>query len=99
MIIEPVTFRTVGAYQILRKYDSHHAQLRVLVCEGPSLLAWVGAFRHEPFTTRERWLLDQLVTPLRDRLTLERRLDITKSCEPATTSVGTPIEASRGLTS
>lgn len=51
-------------------------QLRVLVCDGPVLLAWVGAFRDRPFTDAERWLLGTLVRPLRDRLTMERRLAI-----------------------
>jgi DNA-binding CsgD family transcriptional regulator len=49
-------------------------QLRVLVCDGPSLLAWVGALREGPFTTRERFLLRALVPALRHRLLLERQL-------------------------
>ncbi|MFN7135252.1 MAG: hypothetical protein ACK4N5_24470, partial [Myxococcales bacterium] len=36
--------------------------VRVLVCEGGSLLAWVGAFRREPFTARELRLL-AAITP------------------------------------
>ena len=48
--------------------------LRVLVCEGPSLLAWVGAFRTRPFTRTQATLLDSLVPALQRRLTLERRL-------------------------
>lgn len=52
--------------------DADH--LRVLVCEGPTLLAWVGGFRERPFTPRERRLLARAVPPLRRRLALERRL-------------------------
>lgn len=50
-------------------------QLRVLVCDGPALLAWVGAFRDRPFAQADRAALEALVRPLRDRLTLERRLN------------------------
>ncbi|WPB78095.1 LuxR C-terminal-related transcriptional regulator [Archangium violaceum] len=45
--------------------------LRVLVCEGSSLLSWVGALRSEPFETWERRVLQALVPALRERLTLE----------------------------
>ncbi|MDQ3264069.1 MAG: LuxR C-terminal-related transcriptional regulator [Myxococcota bacterium] len=49
-------------------------QLRVLICEEDCLLAWVGAFREEPFSSREAALLAQLVRPLQERLSLEQRL-------------------------
>jgi DNA-binding CsgD family transcriptional regulator len=49
-------------------------QLRVLVCDGPSLLAWVGAYQTEPFDVRQRRLLAALVRPLRSRLLLERQV-------------------------
>ena len=49
-------------------------QVRALVCEGPILLAWVGGFRREPFTDRERRLLAALVPTLRRALGLHRRL-------------------------
>jgi DNA-binding CsgD family transcriptional regulator/PAS domain-containing protein len=48
--------------------------VRTLLCDGPSLLAWFGAFRDRPFDDRERMLLSMLVRPLRDRLTLQGRL-------------------------
>lgn len=51
-----------------------HDQLRVLVCEGPVLLGWVGGFREEPFTRREQAALAALVVPLRRALALRRRL-------------------------
>jgi DNA-binding CsgD family transcriptional regulator len=52
----------------------HRDQLRVLICDGPSLLAWTGVFRPEQFTDRERLILTCLIPPLRQRLTLERQL-------------------------
>lgn len=45
---------------------------RALVCEGPRLLAFVGAFRARGFTERERLIMGRLVAPLRIRLRLER---------------------------
>ncbi len=48
--------------------------LRTLVCDGPSLLAWVGAFRAEPFNPQEVRLLQALTPALQRRLGLEVRL-------------------------
>ncbi len=48
--------------------------LRTLVCDGPALLAWVGAFRAEPFSPREVRLLQALTPALQRRLGLEVRL-------------------------
>jgi len=52
-----------------------HDQLRVLVCDGPSLLAWVGAYQRESFARAQVAALRMLVAPLRRRLTIERRLN------------------------
>ncbi len=64
---------------MLRLVEAHgfstRDQLRVLVCDGPELLALVGALRERPFRREERDALQALVRPLRDRLALERRLD------------------------
>ncbi|MHB8878454.1 MAG: response regulator transcription factor [Myxococcaceae bacterium] len=49
-------------------------QLRVLVCEGASLLAFVGGWRQDPFTPRERRLLQALVPAIQRRLSVERLL-------------------------
>lgn len=49
-------------------------QLRVLVCEGPTLLAWVGGYRPDPFGERERELLRRIVPALRSRLVVEQQL-------------------------
>ncbi len=58
-------------------------QVRALICEGPTLLAWVGAFRPEPFTAVEKQLLGQLVPPLKRRLKLDRLLNTTALRESA----------------
>jgi DNA-binding CsgD family transcriptional regulator len=49
-------------------------QLRVLVCQGASLLAWVGAMQPEPMTSWQKSALRRLVPAFRQRLALERRL-------------------------
>lgn len=49
-------------------------QLRSLICDGPKLLAWVGAVDSAPFGPREEALLGALVPALQQRLSLERRL-------------------------
>ncbi|HET8723115.1 MAG TPA: helix-turn-helix transcriptional regulator [Anaeromyxobacteraceae bacterium] len=48
--------------------------IRSLLCDGPSLLGWLGAFGERRFDGRERGLLGQVVRPLRDRLALQARL-------------------------
>jgi DNA-binding CsgD family transcriptional regulator len=51
-------------------------QVRLLVCEGPRLLAWVGAIREEPFQRREIDALQTLADPLRRRLVAERQVPV-----------------------
>lgn len=51
-----------------------HQQLRVLVCDGPRLLAWVGGMQPEPFSPRQRRLLAALVPSLQRRLLTEELL-------------------------
>jgi DNA-binding CsgD family transcriptional regulator len=53
-----------------------HEQFRVLVCDGPLLLAWVGVFTRKPIEPRDHLLFRRLVVPLRRRLTLERQLGL-----------------------
>jgi DNA-binding CsgD family transcriptional regulator len=66
---------TEGAVTLYRQLKMEHMfQLRALVCEGSTLLAWVGALRSEPFTPREQRLLQELVPSLQRRLELEKRL-------------------------
>jgi DNA-binding NarL/FixJ family response regulator len=64
-----------GATTLYRQLRMDHMfQLRALVCEGSSLLAWIGALRSEPFTPREQRLLQELLPSLQRRLELETRL-------------------------
>ncbi len=49
-------------------------QLRVLVCDGPMLLAWIGGFKPSPFTARDRRLLARLTPAMRKALAMHRRL-------------------------
>jgi DNA-binding CsgD family transcriptional regulator/PAS domain-containing protein len=51
-----------------------HRHLRILLCEGASLLGWFGMLSREPFTARERRLLRGLARPMHHRLLAERRL-------------------------
>jgi DNA-binding CsgD family transcriptional regulator len=51
-----------------------HDQLRVLICDGPRQLSWIGATREERFTRREVTLLRRLTKPLQRRLRLEQQL-------------------------
>lgn len=69
--------RTIWTCELgFRKLDIRaHDQLRVLVCDGDSLIYWLGAFQAEPFTERQRLLLKDVATPLRERLLVERRTD------------------------
>ncbi|MFY0528079.1 helix-turn-helix transcriptional regulator [Archangium gephyra] len=48
--------------------------LRVLVCDGPALLGWVGAMRSEPFEARDLHLMRELIPSLQRRLALDSRL-------------------------
>jgi DNA-binding CsgD family transcriptional regulator len=50
-------------------------QMRVLVCEGPSLLAWVGGWQSTPFERRQVDVLRALLPDLQRRLALERQLE------------------------
>jgi DNA-binding CsgD family transcriptional regulator len=52
-----------------------HDQLRVVVCDGPSLLGWFGGFQPAAIEPRQRALLDALVPDLRHRLLVQRRLE------------------------
>ena len=53
---------------------NRHLHHRVLLCEGPILLAWFGTLHVGPLAPRQSTRLRALVGPLRRRLALERRL-------------------------
>jgi DNA-binding NarL/FixJ family response regulator len=58
-------------------------QLRALVCDGDTLLAWIGGYREERFTPTEVQIFNALVPDLRRRLQLEKRLDEAEVCRAA----------------
>jgi DNA-binding CsgD family transcriptional regulator len=71
--------RTGQAFALRRVLEpvglGDYGHLRVLLCEGPSLLGWFGALSGEPFTARQRGILRALARPMHDRLLAERRLE------------------------
>lgn len=58
-------------------------QLRVLVCDRSTLLAWVGFYRQEAFSSRERALLSAVVPALQTRFRFERQMDRAHALEAA----------------
>lgn len=72
----------------------HHVQLRVLVCDGPSLLTWFGALQPEPFHPRQHRLMGALVPAIRRRLAIESQLAsfpcVTAGLEAALEAIGAP---------
>jgi DNA-binding CsgD family transcriptional regulator/PAS domain-containing protein len=70
-----------GSYPSLPIFNAYSAlglaqadQLRVLLCRGPTLLAWIGGFRQEPFTERERAMLTMLIPSMSARMSFEDRM-------------------------
>ncbi|HEX7604297.1 MAG TPA: helix-turn-helix transcriptional regulator, partial [Polyangiaceae bacterium] len=51
-------------------------QVRTLVCEGPSLLTWMGFFQSSPYEKRQRRLLSYVTPALQQRLAAERWLGV-----------------------
>lgn len=51
-----------------------HRHLRILLCEGASMLGWFGLLSREAFTARQRWILRTLARPMHRRLLAERRM-------------------------
>jgi DNA-binding CsgD family transcriptional regulator len=86
---------------------SHDGLLRVVVCDGPSLLGYLSFFQPRAFEARQQRLLARLVPALRRRLSRERLMTMAASTRllldaaiseiPATTFVvserGTVLEA------
>jgi DNA-binding NarL/FixJ family response regulator len=57
-----------------RLADDH--QLRMLVCDGPALLAWVGVLQREPYTPRQLQRYRAIASALRARLVAESRVQM-----------------------
>ncbi|MEP6865164.1 MAG: helix-turn-helix transcriptional regulator [Deltaproteobacteria bacterium] len=75
-IIPPSEYEASRIYrEVMEPSGLHlHRQPRVLVCDGPSLLGWFGAFHPMPFDARQNGLLAALVPAVRARLRMERQL-------------------------
>jgi hypothetical protein len=67
-----------------------HDQVRVLVCDGPQALGWIGATRELAFREHEVAILRRLTRPLVRRLRLERH---THSVPPMAAVVEALLEA------
>ena len=69
-------------------------QIRALICDGASLLAWFGAFHPEPADARQQEIMIAMIPALRRRLSLERRLAttpmMTVALEAALEQLGAP---------
>ena len=68
-----------GAPPVVKRFLPRFAisesdQMRVLVCEGGSLLSWVGVLRARKFTREEARIFSMLSGPLQQRLAIEHRL-------------------------
>lgn len=72
--------RRLGMFDRMRQRAAQQAlngtfdQLRVLLCDGPRALGWIGVLREEPFAKGDAALLQQLAEPLRRRFRLEHQL-------------------------
>ncbi len=49
-------------------------EIRALICDTPSFVAWIGVFRTSGFTQRERAIFSELIPALRRRFSLERQV-------------------------
>ena len=68
--------RVIPAIGLYRRIgQGGRAHLRLLVCEGASLLSWIGTWQDEPYEERQRCLLAALVPDLQRRLVVERQLE------------------------
>lgn len=75
-LARPGYFETTELYRrffVPLRLARHH-QLRVLLCDGPSLLAWFGTYQVDAPTPRQHRLLETLVPALRRRAILDRSL-------------------------
>lgn len=72
-VVPPTAFQ--GARQMLMNLGLYYRdQLRVIVCDGPELLGWVGGFREAPFAAADKRALARLLPSLRTSLLWRKRL-------------------------
>jgi len=75
-LVDGKVFRASGYYrEVLAPLGlERHRQLRALVCEDASLLAWVGSFQDGPIAEHQTRNFTALLPVLRKRLSIERLL-------------------------
>jgi DNA-binding CsgD family transcriptional regulator len=61
--------------EVMRPLGLHeHRQPRVLLCDGPAVVGWLGAVSERPPSRRDMHILARASTPMRRRLIAERQL-------------------------
>jgi DNA-binding NarL/FixJ family response regulator len=76
--IAAVSGRSVEELPIVRFYSRHGLggtdTLRAVICDGPSLLAWVGGWQADPYDAGQARVLSAVIPSLVRRLRVERQL-------------------------
>ncbi len=73
--LDAIDAASVPAIDMYRRLGvGRHAHLRLLLCDGPALLSWIGAWQDGTYEPRQRTLLAALVPDLQRRLVVERQL-------------------------
>lgn len=76
---------------LLGRHDlGQYDQLRSLVCDGPTMLAWVGVFSCDDFTLRHKRILSAVIPAIQRRILLERQV---QDCPMALQLLGSALEA------
>ncbi|HET7786902.1 MAG TPA: LuxR C-terminal-related transcriptional regulator [Myxococcales bacterium] len=82
--------RVLDELPVLKFCFVEECEMRVLVCDGAALLAWVGVLQADPFSPRQRWALESIVPALRRRLALEQ---VMERAPVATAALGAALDA------
>ncbi len=80
---DPFAHRAMPIRALLDRWDVAPETLRLLLCDGPVLLGWVGVSREAPFALEQRRRLGKLAPAIRRRLQLERDLGGAALCAAA----------------
>lgn len=75
-VVGSIAYRASTLYQrvIASTEFADHAVLRVLICDGSNVIAWLGGFSARPTTRKQAEDLTSVAAPLRERLRIERVL-------------------------